>query len=366
MTQPLRIGVVRQRFVARGGAERYLQAVIGELARRGHQVHLFANSWVGEDSDAFLFHRVPMIRVSSFGRVLSFALWCRRATQRVPCDVIFSLERTLRQDVYRAGDGVHAEWLVQRRKYLPSAWTAVNPLHSTILRIEQRIFSPSVTDLVIANSYRGKEEIIRHFDYPDERISVIHNGVDLERFRFTPRISGKDLKLLFVGTGWERKGLPFCIAALAKLPGARLRVVGKGDAAKYSRLAASLKVANRVEFAGVGLDITEEYGRADLLVHPAIYEPFANVCLEALACGLPVITTRINGASEIIENGVNGAVIGHPDGLADAVRIFDKPSVRQTAAIAARKTAERLPLSLNVSRTLEVLLVASQKRKPLP
>ena len=366
MTQRLRIGVVRQRFVARGGAERYLQGIVQEIVARGHEVHLFANAWIGQNSGDFVFHRVPMFRLSSFARVLSFALWSRKAIRSAPCDIVFSLERTLQQDVYRAGDGVHAEWLAQRRKFFPSASTTINPLHLTVLRIEKHTFSPAVTSCVIANSHRGKDEIIRHFSYPGERISVIHNGVDLDKFQPVSRPSTHGLNLLFVGTGWERKGLPFCLAALPKLPGARLRVVGKGDVVKYGRMAASLGVADRVEFAGVGAEVAEEYARADLLVHPAIYEPFANVCLEALASGLPVITTRINGASEIIEHGVNGAVIEEPGGLAEAVRMFEKAGVRQLASVAARKTAEQLPLSLNVSKTLDVLLVASQKRKPLP
>ncbi len=365
MTQPLKIGVVRQRFVARGGAERYLQGVVTELAARGHQVHVFANSWVGEDSGTFTFHRVPMLRLSSFARVLSFALWSRRVIQRTPCDIVFSLERTLEQDVYRAGDGVHAEWLTQRRQHFPSPWTAVNPLHITLLRLERQTFAPANTGWVIANSNRGRDEILRRFNFPAERISVIHNGVDLQRFPLANRTRGKQLRLLFVGTGWERKGLPFCLSALKMIPSARLRVVGKGNVPKYAQMAASLGVRDRVEFAGVGADMAREYAEADLLVHPAIYEPFANVCLEALASGLPVITSRINGASEIIEHGRNGAIVELPGDLVGAIRLFEDPAAREAAAGAARKTAEQLPLSLNVSRTLEVLFIASQKRKPL-
>jgi UDP-glucose:(heptosyl)LPS alpha-1,3-glucosyltransferase len=363
----MKIGVVRQRFVAHGGAERYLQAVVAELAARGHEVHVFANAWVGQDSAAYVFHRVPMVRVTSFLKVLSFALSSRKVIQRAGCDVIFSLERTLEQDVYRAGDGVHAEWLAQRRKYPGIGSAPINPLHLTLLRIERRTFSIECTRCIIANSNRGKEEIVRHYGFPSERITVIHNGVDLKRFQPAAREHSGRLPLLFVGTGWERKGLPYCIQALAKLPAdTRLRVVGKGDAARYLRLAASLGVAERVEFAGHDVEVAREYAAADLLVHPAIYEPFANVCLEAMASGVPVVTSRVNGASEIVEHGRNGAIVEEPNdigSLAAAIQMFADKSTREAASSAARKTAEQLPFSLNVTRTLEVLLSARRDKQ---
>lgn len=363
----MKIGVVRQRFVAHGGAERYLQAVVAELAARGHEVHVFANAWVGQDSGAFVLHRVPMIRVSSFLKVLSFALFSRKVIRRSGCDVVFSLERTLEQDVYRAGDGVHAEWLAQRREYLGAGSAAINPLHLTLLRIERQTFSVHCTRGIIANSNRGKEEIIRHYGFPAERITVIYNGVDLKRFQPVVRADSPGLRLLFVGTGWERKGLRYCIEALAKLPvDVHLRVVGKGDTTGYLRLAAALGVADRVEFAGYDADVAREYLAADLLVHPAIYEPFANVCLEAMASGLPVVTSRANGASEIVNHGRNGAIVKESNdiaSLAAAIRMFADKGTRQAASSVARKTAEQLPLSLNVTRTLEVLLSARRDKQ---
>src|SRR4051812_39793098 len=103
----MKIGVVRQRYVATGGAERYLAAVIEQLAARGHEVHVFASEWSATENPKFMLHRVPIMRGTSFVRALTFAIWSERIVRRANCDVIFSLERTLRQDVYRAGDGCH-------------------------------------------------------------------------------------------------------------------------------------------------------------------------------------------------------------------------------------------------------------------
>src|SRR5678816_838298 len=88
--QHLNVGLVRQRYVASGGAERYLQGVVEQLVARGHRVHLFANAWT--ETPGIEFHRVPIVRGMSFVKILTFALAAREAVKRVPCDLLFSLE----------------------------------------------------------------------------------------------------------------------------------------------------------------------------------------------------------------------------------------------------------------------------------
>lgn len=363
----MKIGVIRQRYTAIGGAERYLDAVIRELTARGHEVHVFASAWRG-DSSGFTFHRVPVVRLTSFLRALTFAWSARDVVRRERCDLVLSLERTIEQDVYRAGDGCHREWLRQRARYdsaLKNFVTRVNPLHRTLLGLEQRTFSPHHTRRIIANSHRGKREIVSHYGFPEHRIHVIHNGVDCERF--APRkepLARKEVTLLFVGTGFERKGLRFCIGALPHLPAhVRLRVIGKGEIERYRRMAHECGVSLRVEFPGAHHDIAAAYRDADLLLHPAIYEPFANVCLEALASGLPVITTAMNGASEVIEHGKSGAILEEPSGeaVAHAVLPFLDANVRAAAARHARAVAEARPFAVNVNETLRVLMESGRE-----
>jgi UDP-glucose:(heptosyl)LPS alpha-1,3-glucosyltransferase len=304
-----------------------------------------------------------MMQGPSFVRALSFALNCRRVVQQSNCDIVLSIERTIRQDICRAGGGCHREWLIQRRRYragLGGNLFWLNPLHLALLWLEKRTFSPQNTRVVIANSHRGKEEIIRHYRFPGDRIHVIHNGTDCTRFN---PASGKsdtgETVLVFAGSGFERKGLEFAVRALARLPAnVRLEVAGKGDPTPYQRLAQKLGVPSRLRFLGTAEHMEEVYARGDILVHPAIYEPFSNTCLEAMACGLPVVTSRINGASEIIRPNENGAVVEDPADIpafAAAIGFFLDPAVRQRARNAARQTAERLPMSLNVERTLAVI-----------
>jgi UDP-glucose:(heptosyl)LPS alpha-1,3-glucosyltransferase len=357
----MKIGFIRQRYVAFGGAERYLNSVALAVRELGHEVHMFANEWRPEER--LHFHHVPMIRLTSSLRALTFALNARRLVRRANCDVVFSMERTLEQDIYRAGDGCHREWLKRRARYISAVRNAagrLDPFHRVMLGLEKRTFSPQRTRQIIANSHRGKREIIEHYGFPAERIDVIQNGVDCERFQPAPaRWENKEVVLLFVGTGFERKGLGFCIGALQHLPAhVRLRIAGKGNVERFRSIAREHHVAARVAFLGTDQEISRVYREADLLIHPAIYEPFSNACVEALASGLPVITSWGNGASEIIEQGKSGAIIEDPGdtvALAEAIRPFLDTKFRLLASRHARAVAEAHPFSQNVAETLQVL-----------
>jgi UDP-glucose:(heptosyl)LPS alpha-1,3-glucosyltransferase len=359
--------------VAHGGAERYMNAVVAELARRGHEVHIFAHDWDGATATGVTVHRVPMMKAFSFLRAWSFARNCRKAIERGTFDVVFSFERTLRQDVYRAGDGCHREWLEQRRKFsspLKRLTLRLNPLHAVMLSLEKKVFSPHHTKLVIANSHRGKTEITRHYKFPAANVRVIYNGVDCEKFspscreKYRTEVRGKcgigaeDFVALFVGSGWERKGLEFAIRAVAKSEGVTLLVVGRDrNEAKYRAMARKLGVGERVKFAGTTTEIERFYGAAEVLLLPTIYEPFSNVCLEAMACGLPVITSRANGVAELIANNVNGGVVENPSDTAAIAKWleFFRGTDLKSAGERARAVARSLPLGQAVTETLEVL-----------
>ena len=157
----------------------------------------------------------------------------------------------------------------------------------------------------------------------------------------------------------KRKGLAFAIRALAKLPPhVSLLIVGKGNRTPYEQLARKLAVANRIRFAGTSNDMTAIYNAADLLVHPAIYEPFGLVCAEALACGLPVVTTLVTGAAELITPGINGNIVDDPSdsaALAAAIQPFlNRHNVAETA-LAARRAAESVEFSSTLEQTLTLL-----------
>jgi UDP-glucose:(heptosyl)LPS alpha-1,3-glucosyltransferase len=338
----MKIAVIRKNFDLYGGAERYLARLIGQMVRKGHEIHIFASRWEtgSEENGRVVFHRVPTINPFSFLEVVSFALFAKALVRKENFDVIHSFERTLYQDAYRAGDGCHREWLLQRRKIEPwikSLSHSLNPMHRSILSLEKRLFRSPHLKRIIAISQRGKEEIIRHYQVSAAKIQVIYCGVDPSQFnpenatehrRETRRefaLQEGDRVLLFVGSGFERKGLKFILASLPHLKtNVKLWVLGKDRTVYYEEMARKLGVRDRVYFIGPRQDVEKFYGAADVFILPSIYEPCSNACVEALACGLPLVTTRITGASELIREGKNGLIIEDPRNIHEMVGVLQK------------------------------------------
>ena len=350
----MKIALIRKYYTDFGGAERYTSALAEHLLGIGHEVHVFANNWKIEGETTgkkrIIFHRVPMFKGLSVLEALSFVLNARSMLKKERFDIIHSFERTIYQDIYRAGDGCHREWLIQRRKIDP--WykmfvNRINPLHLVLLGIERNIFQDGNYRMIIAISKRGREEIIKHYKVPPEKIKVLYNAIDSSRFRLKNRAEARAnvrksigipdtaSLLIFVGSGFKRKGLKAVIKALAKLdPDIMLMVIGRDRTGYYLRLAKEEGVENRIFFMGPVVDVEKYYSAGDLFVFPTIYEPFGNVCLEAMAAGLPVITSRICGASEVLADGRNGYVIDDPtdhDEIAVKIRMgldIDSESVQ--------------------------------------
>jgi UDP-glucose:(heptosyl)LPS alpha-1,3-glucosyltransferase len=189
------------------------------------------------------------------------------------------------------------------------------------------------------------------------RLSVVYNGVDLERFhprlrtqhradaRGEAAVPAGAFTVLFAGSGFERKGLATAIRALHRLddPDARLLVLGRGDAAAYRRLADELGVGARVEWLGARPDIERWYAAADVLILPTRYEPFGNVHLEALASGLPVVTSVVAGGAEIIDDRCGAAVA--PDDATGFAAALDKLRRRNPAEVSDAARAAALPFT---------------------
>jgi UDP-glucose:(heptosyl)LPS alpha-1,3-glucosyltransferase len=169
--------------------------------------------------------------------------------------------------------------------------------------------------------------------------------------------------VLFVGSGFARKGLTYLFQAFGSLTdkAAYLWVVGKGKVAPYQRLAERLGVATRVKFWGAVSETAPFYQAATLLALPTIYDPCSNVVLEALACGIPVVTTAANGAAEFLSPGKNGAIIPEPDdlaGLKEALAAFLDQGRDPEVHRAAAQAVASLSWEATFAQTLEVLAEA--------
>lgn len=378
----MKIALLRQRVAAPGGAEATLINLAQGLAAAGHEVAVYGTD-PEEEARRLLGPDVHYLQVPIWGRktgrVLTYALNVRRLLRQVPEQVVFSLERVLAPQVYRAGDGCHREWLQRRRAYLSPAARLAQQLslfHRVMLHLEQRLFTSPFLSRVIANSRQVQGEIIKHYGLAPEKIRIIYNGLDHHKFRPLVEKEAAALRtrmglaaatrvVLFVGSGFARKGLAYLLEAFAALqdPQSHLWVVGKGPIERYQQMAARLGLWANVRFWGPQADTTPFYQAATVLALPTIYDPCSNVVLEALGCGCPVITTAANGAGEFITPGTNGAVLSLPHdvyGLRLALEEYLQrgrgPRVRQ----AAENAVAHLSWEKTVAQTLEVLTEACQ------
>ncbi|OLC11982.1 MAG: hypothetical protein AUH29_17845 [Candidatus Rokubacteria bacterium 13_1_40CM_69_27] len=355
----MRLLIIARPFVFHGGVEHATAGLVQALVEHGYDVHLASPPGQPPISGATL-HRLPVPPLPAVGRVLALAVAARRLVASGGWDVVQSHERTLCQQIYRAGEGCHRAYLASRDR--PAARGLY---HRVVLALERRVFERTLRIVAIARA--GKREIETLYHVDPGRVSVVYNGVDLERFHPRHRaalrpaareeagIPARAWAVLFVGSGFERKGLAAAIEALAALEdrASRLLVVGKGDTAPYGALAARLGLTERVMWLGPRPDIERWYAAADVCVLPTRYEPFGNVHLEALASGLAVVTSLLAGGSEVVRPGVNGAVTDPRDPRAvaaalQAVRDLS-PSRAAEMAAAARASAEPFTYAAQVA-----------------
>ena len=359
----MKILVVCRPLVFYGGIERATAGLLGGLVEHGDAVHLLS---AGKDPrlPGVTYHRLTLPPSPPAVRPLVMAAAVSLAHRRAAWDVVQSHERTLGQDVYRAGEGCHRAWLAARGRRGRGVYNAV------VLALERRVFA--TTRHVVAIARAGKAEIEQLYGVPPARVHVVYNGVDLVRFRPATAAeraaarSQADLPadartLLFVGSGFERKGLATAIDALARLSGdAWLLVIGKGDIGAYQAQAERLGVAKRVAWLGARPDVERWYAAADVVVLPTMYEPFGNVHLEALASGVPIVTTTRAGGAEIVRDDCGGVV---PPGDAGAVAVAIErlgARSRPTVESACRTAAEPFTYAAQVAGFHTVYRVASE------
>ena len=351
----VRVALVRSRYDPAGGAERFVQGAIEALRAQGASLTIVTRSWPGHDGTAVVldpFHIGSLWRDWGFARAACSALAVRRF------DLVQSHERIACCDVYRAGDGVHAQWLAERARVqspLARAATRASPHHRYLLAAERTLFTSARLKAVICNSEMVRGEIRARFGTDPARLVLIRNAVDGAVFHPGLRTELRDAVrqqlsipraaavALHVGSGFERKGVRGMLEALARAPSKPWAIVVGRDkrAARYAALARSLGIGERVRFVGAVSDVRPYYAASDVFVLATLYDPQPNAALEAMACALPVVTTRRCGAAELIEEGRGGFVLDALDtvGIAGAIDRLE-PARALEAGAAARAAVE--------------------------
>jgi UDP-glucose:(heptosyl)LPS alpha-1,3-glucosyltransferase len=368
----MRLGIVRQRYTPFGGAERFVERAIDALVARGVQVRIYTRRWPPAVDPRI----VPVIcdpfYAGSLWRDASFAAAVTRSLARDRPDIVQSHERIAGCDVFRAGDGVHRAWIAERvatGDRLERSRIDANPYHRYKLAAEARMFADPALRAVICISRMVKEDVRRYFAVPDERLHVIYNAVDPVEFgpqvragrtamRARLGLAEGDVAFLLVGSDYARKGVATAIRALARLPApARLVVVGRDKApGRFERIARQERVADRVVFAGPQRDPRPYLGAADAFVLPTLYDPLSNAVLEALACALPVLTSRRCGAGELVVAHDAGWTCDSTDvtAFAERMRVLLDPHERGRRAAHAIEAVAPLTPDAMSGRLLEL------------
>ncbi|TDT51706.1 UDP-glucose:(heptosyl)LPS alpha-1,3-glucosyltransferase [Enterobacter sp. AG5470] len=362
-----RLAIVRQKYRPDGGAERFVSRALSALSNQDLELNVITRQWQGEKQDDWHIHICDPHKWGRISRERGFAHAARALWQQQQFDIVQSHERIPGCDIYRAGDGVHRRWLLQRTRILPG-WRAKMLMHDRyhryVMDAEREMYQAPELKAVICNAEMIKREIIEDFSVDAEKIHVIYNSIDSTRFipgenaqraalRQRLDVPADAVVFCFVGSGFERKGLASAIQAIAGTP-AYLIVVGQDKAEKrYRELANTLGCLKQVRFLGMQKETLPFYQLSDALLLPTLYDPFPNVILEAMACGLPVITSDSCGGAEFIEQGDNGFFCDALDisTLKEAVMTIQSREKNYNMGMAARNkvmdaTPERLSSQL--------------------
>jgi UDP-glucose:(heptosyl)LPS alpha-1,3-glucosyltransferase len=372
----MKLALICRPFSFHGGVETSTAGLVNALVQRGgYDLHLLTTA-AQFPVAGIAVHRLPTLSQPSALRLLSFALAARRAARAGGYDIVQSHERCLLQDMYRAGEGSHRAYLDAMGRSRPQ----VNPHHRLLLYLERRIFTLRSARHIVAISARGKSEIERLYGPPPDRVTVVYNGVDLTRFHPENRrrwredtrnelgIPAEAWLIAFVGSGFERKGLGPLLESVGRLHDRRVHVLvaGKGRTEAYRKTAARLGLGEAVTWIAPRPDVERIYAAADAVALPAKYEPFGNVHLEALASGVPVLTSRVAGGAEVVRDGISGAVISTiaAEDIARGLRaIRDGDALKQS--LAARAAAEPYTYAAQVEGLEKIYRLLGPIRAPL-
>jgi UDP-glucose:(heptosyl)LPS alpha-1,3-glucosyltransferase len=358
---------VRQQFSQFGGAELILDRLLAALTARGKRVALLGRSWRGGRDVEFIRCDPPKLT-----RALRETLFARAACRLIARErgaLVQAHERVPCCDIFRAGDGVHAAYLEQKQRTQTAFGRLTDRLslfHRNTLTLERKLFASPRLQAAIVNSEMVADDIVRHFGFPRERIHLVPNGIDLTRFRLQARdehratirarlgVPATKPVALFVGSGFERKGLRAAIHAAAAYGDAELWAIGH-DRRPAHFVAEAERAGLGKRFRLIGpTDPLPYYAAADALILPSFYDPFPSTVIEALACGLPVVTTTGCGARDVVKR-LDARLVRDAldrEGLVEALRAaFDLAAKPDTAA-RARTITEEFGIDAMVDRMI--------------
>ena len=373
-TVRIALPLIRQAFT--GGVEKFQNTLACFLAEAGHEVTLLCRSAEGTPHPAvkILSHRPPV--PGSVLRLWAFDRWVKDQVLIGKFDVVYALGRTTTHDCIRLGGGSHARFMDLMEIPL-RPWSLA---HRHAVTQERRGLTALGCRRIVANARMVADDVIRRYNLDSGRVQVIHNGVDLGIYNADLRLGvgaalrrelgfdDKNQVILFLGHGFARKGLEGTLKAFVQIsikhPQTRLLVVGTDSRLNWwKEQAHAAGIADKVVFLGPRRDAPACFAAADIYLLPTQYDPFANSTLEALACGLPVITTRMNGGHEVLTDGLDGSVIDpNHEAIAKTLDLWLQPEKLLLGKTQAILTASKNRLADRMKDTLEMLVSVAEEK----
>jgi UDP-glucose:(heptosyl)LPS alpha-1,3-glucosyltransferase len=374
----------------RGGCETYIADLARRLVADDHEVHLYACRWdAGALPDSLHYHALTIPPGPRFLRPWRFGGACLRALEAAEHDVTVGFDKTWGQDVLYPQGGLHAasaEHNINKHssrflRALARVTKTLDVAHWSFTLLERKQYLGQQRPLVVVNSQMVRHHFQHYYGISREDLRVIPSSIDPARFAEPDRLRQRlewrqqwnldpeDTVALFVAMNYRLKGLAPLLHAVGRLADRsrfRLLVVGNPRTRPYERLAQHLGIAGCVRFLGPRRDVEHCYFAADFLVHPTFYDPCSLVALEALACGLPVITSRFNGASELMGTPPAGFVIDDPhdaERLASCIEHLRHPARRAAFSHAARRTAAQWTFDEHYRQLLDVFTEAAVRKR---
>lgn len=342
---------------------------MAELASRfsrEHEVHVFANKWEKSNGDNIVFHWVPAITWRELTKVLSFIV---PATFMAPkgFDIIHSQGLCgVRHDLTTT-HFIQTAWINELRRRGSNLGFATFLWEKIVAPLEKYALGPSCSRAVIGISKSVISDLNTEYGIKDN-IHLIYHGVDLQKFhpsgkikfrsdvRQSLNISSSEFMALFVGN--LKKGASAAIRAISLVPGAKLVLVSGSNNSDEKKVAAEQKVEDRVLWISKSREVEKYFAAADCFVFPTVYEPFGMVISEAMASGIPVITSRSAGAAELIEDGVSGWLVDEPwdfNFIANKMNeLKNKPEYCEAMGNNARKAVEKYSWDLCATETMKL------------
>jgi UDP-glucose:(heptosyl)LPS alpha-1,3-glucosyltransferase len=341
-----RISLILPRFSRYGGVERFGYNLSAALADAGYSVDFICARAEDEPPQGVNIINVGRYGFCRAGKLLWFVMAAEKARKKGNYDLTISLGKSLNQDILRIGGGpLESFWALSQRAW-PAGFARSfkmfrrrTALVNMIIKYIERKQASSDCRMVCV-SHRVRDWMVdSHPSLSGRKIDVIYNKPDLSLFsplsqeerslaRAEFSLSDNDVVISTATTNFALKGVSFLIKALAELPANyHLQVAGGRNPSKYIKLAEELGVAERVRFLGKVEDMPALYGRSDIFVLPSFYDACSNSVLEALACGIPVISSRDNGSSYFLPE---EQIINDPSDYMKLAGMISKVSVKKS------------------------------------